>query len=167
MIISLENNKRYNGMVNDIRKGLYSHVNSKDFRPMIKELDPEFPLGEDGRSKISMRDITEEELVTHTAFLKTMCIRQGLRLEYFNEGDVTCAQEAILVASVTDGYEEVDDGVLAGVICSNCGCETIRKLTDERYDEIKAITTGDKKESFTPLSASFLCINCIKLKDQE
>jgi len=167
MIISVDKNRKYNGMLNDIRKALYKDVDSKTFRKMIKDLDPKFPMTEDGSSKISMRDITEVEFAAHLSFVKTMCIKQGLRLEYFTEGDVIVAKEAVFQPIVTDRFEEVDGGVLSGVVCSNCGCETVRMLSNERYDEIKSITLGEKKESFTPLSASFICIKCFSLRSED
>jgi hypothetical protein len=163
MIISLENNKKYNGMVNDIRKGLYSHMDAKTFRPMVKDLDPNFPVSDDGK-KISMRDITEDQLTRHTDFLKTMSIRQGLRLDYFTDGDIACAEEAVFTTSVSDQFEEEEGTVIAGVICSNCGCETIRGLTSERFDEIMAIMDGSREERMDPITESFLCVNCIKIK---
>lgn len=167
MIISVEENRKYNGMLNDIRKALYKDVDIKTFRKMIKDLDPGFPMTKDGLNKISMRDITEAEFATHLSFVKTMCIRQGLRLEYFTEYDVIAAEEAVFKPAVTDRFEEVDGGVLAGVVCSNCGCETVRMLSYDRYKEIKEITLGKEKERFTPLSASFICIKCFTLHSRD
>jgi len=167
MIISVDDNRKFNGLLGDIRAMVSPTSDGKSFRKDIKDLDPNFPLAENGTDKISMRDITQEEFDDHLSFVKTMCIRQGIRMDYFTEADVVCAKEATFSVEVSNQAEELDDKIIVGVVCSNCGCETIRGLTDDRYEEAKAIALGDKKESFTPLSESFLCVNCINIKLKE
>lgn len=168
MVISIENNRKYNGMLNDIRSSVSPVDDSKSFRVTIKQLDPNFPRNNDG-SKKSMKDITEQELVEHTSFIKTMCLRQGVRLEYFSDIDVMAADEAVFKAQIMNIYEKTDKFVVADVVCSNCGCVTKRGLSQKRYKELKEISAGKREEIMEPLADSFLCANClnIKIKQQE
>lgn len=163
MIISVDDNRKFNGMLSDIREAISPSDNSKTFRNTIKQLDPNFPLNKDG-SKKSMRDVTEDEFKKHLSFVKTMCLRQGVRLEYFTEIDVVAAEEAQFSVAVSETYEEQDELIIVGITCSNCGCETIRGLSEKRYKEAKDIEAGTKTEDMDPLTNSFLCANCISRK---
>ena len=168
MIISVDDNRKYNGFLNQIREAICPRCDQKKFRQEIKNLDPNFPVDEESGSKISMRDISQEDFDAHTSFVKTMCIRQGIRLDWFTETDIFDAREAKFIADASDDFEEDDEGrITTGVICSNCGCQTIRQLTEERYDELKSIASGDREERTDPLSESFYCLNCIVLKSKE
>ena len=162
MLISSDDNRKYNGLLNDIRKVLYPHINSKKFRQEIKSLNPNFPIGDNGE-KISMRDITPDDFEEHLTFVKTMSIRQGFVPEYLSNADIQVAHNVVLSAGVNDEYEEVDDGVVTFVTCSNCGCSTVRKLTYDRYDEILRISQGKEEEKFDPITRSFVCTNCLIL----
>ncbi len=167
MIISLDDNKRFNALLRDIRNQIAPECDAKGFRQEIKNLDPNFPLSESGINKISMRDITQDEFEDHLVFVKTMCIKQGIRLEYFTDIDVITAEETTYKVDVSNKYEEDDSGrIIVGIVCSNCGCETIRGLTDERYDEARAIASGKREERHMPRSASFICINCLKARSK-
>lgn len=154
MIISLDNNKKYNGMLNDIRKALYAEVPAKDFRKMVKTLDPTFPVV-DG-DLVSMREITQEQFEKHRDFLVDMSINQGNRLEYFTEVDVSRAKERQYKTRLIlrDGKQYV--------ICSNCGCSTERTLTDDRVSELAKIEAGEISETLSPKGDSFICLNCLK-----
>jgi len=162
MIISVDKNRKYNGMLNDIRESISPGDTSKEFRQTIKMLDPDFPVGDNGE-KISMRDITDDDFEDHLSFVKTMCLRRGVRLDYFNDGDVMVAREAEIGIRIGQDIEESDGMIIVGIVCSNCGAETIRGLSDARYEEVADIVSGKREESFDPVTDSFICAGCIVL----
>ena len=166
MLISQKSNRKYHGMLNSIRDSVSPYESSKSFRVTIKQLDPNFPRNEDG-SKKSMKDMTEEELAKHTSFVKTMCIRQGIMSDFFSPADIETAKKVVFKPYISTLYEDKEDYVIADVVCSNCGCSTKRRLTKERYEELKEISSGKRKEIMNPLSDSFICTNCLRRKIEE
>jgi hypothetical protein len=169
MIISLENNKKYNGMLNDIRVALYPAYTGKTFRTEAKMLDPDFPR-KDGE-KISMRDITEDQLAAHTKFLKTMCIKEGLRLEYFTDSDILDAEAELPHCRIDGDFVEEDGQFVGRIVCSSCGSSTKRQLTKERLAQAKAISEGKVEEIIdhkeVGWSESFICLNCMTREVRE
>jgi hypothetical protein len=166
MLIAKEQNRFYNAMLNDIRPSLYPDMGSKEFRTKIKDLDPEFPLDEDGNKK-SMRDVTEPEWKTHVMFIKRMAIKRGVIVSSFSEENLGYANSVVLKAGMEAHYEEDGDCIIVNVICSSCGASTLRKLTEERFEELSLIANGEKDEELEKIVDSFICIDCMNIKIQK
>lgn len=161
MIISIEDNKKYNGFLSKIRESICPECDGKTFRKEIKELDPDFPVDENGK-KISMRNLSQEDFEYHLDFIKTMSIRQGIIMDWFGEIDRVLANEKKITTRIDKYFKKsVDGSHYVFVICSNCGCSTKKKLSDERYNELCAIVDGKKSENVDNVSESFWCLNCV------
>jgi len=164
MIISQEKNRAYNGMLNTLRTIMYPHIESKKFRTIAKEMNPNFPRI-DGLEK-SMADITDNEFELHLTFLKTMAIRRDVILESFSRSDIDRAKNAKISIDVSEDTEEDGDMIVVDVTCSNCGAKTVRGLTEDRYVELVNIVFGDGEES-NKLEDSFMCLECTTRKSKE
>jgi hypothetical protein len=164
VIISNEKNKAYNGLLGTMRKIMCPWKTHNDIRKGIKDMDPAFPMTEDGTKK-STADMTDDEMDAHISFIKTMLVKRGVILEYFKQSEVKEALSKKFDVYFIGEYEEIEDDVIINVVCPNCGAATIRRLTDDRFRELNDIMHGS--EVSDEIKSSFMCAWCTEKKDKE
>jgi hypothetical protein len=164
MIISNEKNKAYNGLLSTARKIMCPWKTHNDIRRDIKEMDPAFPILEDGTKK-STADMTDDEMDAHIDFIKTMLIKRGVVLEYFKDIEIKEASSREFDVYFVGEYEESGDDVVINVVCPNCGAATIRRLTEDRFLELNEMMHGKKVGD--DVKSSFMCAWCTEKKHKE
>jgi len=157
VIISNKSNRAYNGLLNEIRKKFFKDFSVKDFRKMIKQMDPEYPINSDG-TYISMTTITEVQLKKHMSFIKLFAYKRGYRVESLTEVENIIFLESKIDTRIIGMPVEEDGMYTAVVVCSNCGMATKKGLTKNRLNQLRRI---EKKEEAEQKGVnSFTCMCC-------
>jgi len=153
--ITEKQNKFYRKLLEEIRTEQYPWVKQKEFSSYVKKIDPDFPTDVSGEP-VSIRDIEPKDFLRHLMFIKKMAIKRGMKSDLFSSRDYGAANATSYTARIA--YR---DGGIVGVVCSNCGAISDRKLTQDRIDELELIGSGKAKEKMDPLSESFVCAWCM------